>query len=121
MFTQEEQSFLEKFRQQLDYQEMAQAQELIQECNNKYQFAKTHSVYVKDHENFKENLHKKISLNQLETLPKHVALEMIKISDEVMKQKLILVQLAFMRKFGESIFNFLGSDGKTKKLFGIFG
>jgi len=42
-------------------------------------------------------------------------------SEEVMQKKLKKVQNAFQRKFGESIFNYLGPDGKTKKLFGIFG
>jgi len=40
--------------------------------------------------------------------------------DEIMKKKLSIVQGTFEKKFGESIFNFLGPDGKAKKIFGIF-
>jgi hypothetical protein len=32
-----------------------------------------------------------------------------------------MVQYAFEIKFGEPIYNYLGPDGKTKKIFGIFG
>ena len=45
----------------------------------------------------------------------------IKASDEIIEKKLKKVRDAFQAKFRESIFNYIGLDGKTKKLFGIFG
>ena len=43
-------------------------------------------------------------------------------TDKIMQKKLANVRTAFQMKFGESIYNYLGKDGKTKGLFsGLFG
>lgn len=122
MFNPQEQEFLNNFKIQMELQEIGQAGELIQQCNNKYQFAKTHSVYVKDWEKARLEMSKKIQSNDFsQTLSKEVVNEMFKITEELTQEKLAMIRFAFDKKFGESIFNYLGPDGKTKKLFGIFG
>ncbi len=59
------------------------------------------------------------------TLPLGVSVNLfraiIDLSEEVIQKKLEMVRYAFKQKFEESIYNYLGKDGKTKKLFGIFG
>ncbi len=45
---------------------------------------------------------------------------MINVIDEIIQEKLERVRKSFQIKFGESIYNYLGPDGKTKKVFGIF-
>lgn len=120
--TKEEQEHLENLISQMEIGEMAQAQDLIDNCNITYQFAKTHSVYVKDWEKMKEQMENNLHNN---ILPPGVSASLfcaiIDSSEEVMQRKLKKVQKGFEKKFGESIFNYLGPDGKTKKLFGIFG
>lgn len=101
---------------------MAQAQDLINNCDITYQFAKTHSVYVKDWEKTKQRMEDNLRNG---VLPPGVSANLfqsiISASEEVMQRKLKKVRDAFQKKFGESIYNYLGPDGKTKKLFGIFG
>ena len=120
--TPEEQEQLKNWIAQMEAGEMAQAQDLIDNCNITYQFAKTHSVYVKDWEKTKQQMEDNLKNG---VLPPGVSANLfraiIDTSEEVMQKKLKKVQNAFQRKFGESIFNYLGPDGKTKKLFGIFG
>ena len=120
--TSEEEQFLKNWIVQMEAGEMAQVQDLIDNCNITFQFAKTHSVYVKDWEKTKNRMEDNLSRG---VLPPGVSANLhraiIDASDDVMQKKLKKVQDAFQRKFGESIFNYLGSDGKTKKLFGIFG
>jgi len=120
--TKEEQEQLRNWITQMEAGEMAQAQDLIDNRNITFQFAKTHSVYVKDWEKTKNQIEDNLSRG---VLPPGVSTNLfraiIDASDEVMQKKLKKVQNAFQRKFGESIFNYLGPDGKTKKLFGIFG
>ena len=120
--TSEEEQFLKNWIVQMEAGEMAQVQDLIDNCNITFQFAKTHSVYIKDWEKTKNRMENNLSHG---VLPPGVSANLhraiIDASDEVMQKKLKKVQDAFQRKFGESIFNYLGSDGKTKKLFGIFG
>ena len=120
--TSEEEQFLKNWIVQMEAGEMAQVQDLIDNCNITFQFAKTHSVYVKDWEKTKNRMEDNLGRG---VLPPGVSANLhraiIDASDEVMQKKLKKVQDAFQRKFGESIFNYLGSDGKTKKLFGIFG
>lgn len=121
MFNQIEQDFLDNFRIETELVEMKQAQELIQGCSNKYQFAKTHSMYVKDWEKTRAHMVNRINSNQSSAnIRKPVTDEMLRIADSIIKEKLDMVKLAFEMKFGESIFNYLGPDGKTKKIFGIF-
>lgn len=102
--------------------EMAQAKDLIDNCNITFQFAKTHSNFVKDWEATKSKMEENL---KNDTLPPEVSANlfraMIDATEEVMQKKLKKVQSAFQEKFGESIFNYLGKDGKTKSLFGIFG
>ncbi len=120
--TLKEQQHLKKWITQLYAGEMAQAQDLIDNCNITYQFAKTHSVYVKDWEQTKKQMENNLNSG---ILPPGVSpslfREIINVSEGIMQKKLKKVRDAFQDKFGESIYNYLGPDGKTKKLFGIFG
>lgn len=120
--TKEEQEQLKNWVGQMEAGEMAQAQDLIDNCNITYQFAKTHSVYVKDWEKTKQQMENNLKNG---VLPPGVSANLfqaiIDASEEVMQKKLKMVRDAFQKKFGESIYNYIGLDGKTKKLFGIFG
>ena len=101
---------------------MAQAHDLIKNCNVTYQFAKTHSTYVKDWEKTKNRMENNLRNG---ILPPGVSANLhraiIDATDEIMQKKLGMVQTAFQMKFGESIYNYLGKDGKTKSFFGLFG
>ncbi len=121
-FTREEQQHLKNWISQIETMEMVQTQDLINNCNITYQFAKTHSVYVKDWEKTKKEMENHL---QNGVFPPGVSANLfqaiIDASEEVIQKKLKRVRDAFQRKFGESIYNYLGPDGKTKKLFGLFG
>lgn len=118
----DEKKQLEEWTKQLKRVEMAQAQELIDHCNISFQFAKTHSNYVKDWEKTKENMELRLENNDLPPGVSSILFRaMIDSADKVIEKKLEKVRDAFGDKFNESIYNYLGSDGKTKKLFGIFG
>jgi hypothetical protein len=120
--TKEEKKHLQNWIDLAEAAEMAQAQELITICNNKYQFAKTHSVYVKDWEQTKTQMVEKLESGKLPPETSAALFTaMIEATDNIMEHKFKTVRQAFQMKFGESIYNFLGLDGKTKKLFGIFG
>ena len=120
--TEEEQENLRNWIFQIEAGEMAQAQDLIDNCNISFQFAKTHSVYVKDWEKTKQKMEEDLKKGILPPgVSENLAKAMINASEEVMQKKLEKVRSAFQLKFGESIYNYLGPDGKTKKLFGIFG
>mgnify|MGYP001559194008 FL=1 len=120
--TSEEQQHLKEWIAHAEAGEMVQVQDLIDNCNISFQFAKTHSVYVKDWEKTKNQMEDNLGRG---VLPPGMSADLLRAiigaSDEVMRKKLRMVQDAFQQKFGESIFNYLGPDGKTKKLFGFFG
>ena len=120
--TMEERKYLEDWVAQMEAVEMAQVQDLIKNCNISFQFAKTHSVYLKDWEKTKKQMENSLKSG---VLPPDVSANLfqavIKASDEIIEKKLKKVRDAFQTKFGESIFYYIGLDGKTKKLFGIFG
>jgi hypothetical protein len=120
--TKEEQEHLENWISQMEIGENAQVEDLIENCDITFQFAKTHSSLLKDWERTKEQMENNLKNN---ILPPGVSPNLFRAiidnSDKVMKRKLKRIQDAFAQKFGESIFNYLGPDGKTKKLFGIFG
>jgi len=118
----EEQQNLKHWVYQIESGEQAQVQELYANCNNAFQFAKTHSVYTKDWEKTKQKMEADLKNGNL---PPGVSASlhraMIDATEKVIQKKLEMVRMLFESKFGESIYNYIGSDGKTKKLFGIFG
>ena len=120
--TKEEQENLKNWISQMETGEMSQVQDLINNCNISFQFAKTHSIYLKDWEKTKERMENNLKSG---ILPPGVSANLhraiIDATDEIIQRKLEIVRDAFQRKFGESIYDYLGPDGKTKKLFGIFG
>ncbi|OHA58397.1 MAG: hypothetical protein A2571_01295 [Candidatus Vogelbacteria bacterium RIFOXYD1_FULL_44_32] len=120
--TSEEQEQLNDYFTQVQAGEMAQIKDLIENCNSAYQFAKTHSTYIKDWEKTKQQSETKIKNGILPPgVSNNLYRAIIDTTDEVIQQKLERVRDAFQVKFGESIYNYLGPDGKTKKFFGIFG
>lgn len=89
--------------------------DLDQNCNSSFQYAKTYSNYVKDWERTKSRMLEQLNTGNLppDTSPElHEA--MFEALDRVMEYKLEKVRNNFQNKFGESIFNYLGQDGKTK-------
>ncbi len=119
----EENEVLRAFIAQTYSAEMAQAEDLISNCNNPYQFAKTHSTYVKDWEKTKSNMEN--GLKPEVVLPPHMTKNLLEAmileSENIIQMKLTNIRNAFQIKFRESIYKYIGPDGKTKKLFGIFG
>jgi len=119
--TSEERQYLENWINKMKIIEMAQAEELIRGCNVSYQFARTHSVYLKDWEKTKGQMEMKLKNG---ILPPGVSARLFRSiideSDELIQKKLSIVRNAFQYKFGESIYNYLGPDGKTKKFLGLF-
>ena len=120
--TPEEQEQSKNWIAQIEEGEMAQVRDLIQNCNVTFQFAKTHSTYVKDWEKVKARMEANLGNGILPPgISANLHRAIIDGSDRVIQMKLESVREAFQIKFGESIYNYLGPDGKTKKLFGIFG
>ncbi|MFA7170860.1 MAG: hypothetical protein WC180_02615 [Candidatus Paceibacterota bacterium] len=106
---------LKNYERQAREMEDLQIIDLDRNCNVSFQYAKTYSVYVRDWEKTKDRM-----VEQLETgaLPPDTGAEfykkMIEIGDKIIEDKLKKVQVNFENKFGESIFNYLGEDGKAK-------
>lgn len=119
--TPEEQEILKNWTANIENGEALQLKDLIENCNNAHQFAKTHSVYLTDWEKQKQQSEDKLEKG---ILPPDTSANLyraiIDATDELMQKKLKIVRGAFEAKFGESIYNYLESDGKSKKLFGIF-
>lgn len=121
--TKDEREHLKVLATQMAVAENAQADELIEKCHNKYQYAKTYSVYVKDWENTHNSLEAQLHNGEL---PHGVSTTMhktvIEIGEQIMEDKLDKLRREFHLKFHESIYNYLGTDGKTKGIFsGLFG
>jgi thermostable 8-oxoguanine DNA glycosylase len=121
-FTEEEWKIINSFRDKVGQVESEQLYDLMANCKNKYRFAKTHSVFIKDWEKTRQGMSEAVASGKvpLGTTPAIVE-EMICIGDDMIKSKLFRMQMFFQLKWSESIFNYLGPDGKTKKLFGLFG
>ena len=119
--SEKEKLLLQQFIKTTTDAENQQLNDLIQNCNISYQFAKTHSAYVKDWEKTKHSMEQMIENNRLpEGVSVKLMIEMAKEGEKIIQAKLEKVRNAFQIKFNESIYNYIGKDGKTKKLFGIF-
>lgn len=118
--TKEEESTIKRVLHDMEDKEMLQVEDLFINCSNPYAFAKTHSNYVKDWEKTKKKLEDNLRRNVLPpNTSKAFSEALIKEYDKIITKKLQMVQMLFENKFNESIFNYLGPDGKTKFL-GIF-
>lgn len=117
--TKEEEVSLKNWIAHVATAEMAQVQDLMANCNNAFQFAKTYKVYKKDWENTKRQMEEKAKSG---VLPPGVSANLnqatLDASDEIMQRKFNLVSEGFQMKFNEPIDNYLGSQGKG--LFGLF-
>lgn len=113
--TKEEKQFLKDFEEQTRMMENMQVMDLDQNCDHPSIYAKTHSTYIKSWEQTKQQMEEKLENGELPPDTSAAVIEeMIKIGDKIINEKLEKVQRNFSRKFGESIFNYLGSDGKAK-------
>lgn len=116
-FSKEEIRFLNKFHEELSLGETQQLNDLEWNCNNRFQFAKTHSVLLKDWKNQRLKILEQIKGNEYNaSLRPEVVHEMVRIGDRVMKKKMRRIRDAFERKFGESIFNYLGAPTERQKV-----
>ncbi len=119
--TSEEKEIFKNWMDKVEAGEVTQLQDLIENCNNAFQFAKTHSIYLVDWEKTKKQSVEKLNNG---ILPPDISANLyrtiIDATDEVIQKKLGIVRSAFEKKFGESIYNYLGPDGKTKVFFGLF-
>lgn len=119
--TLDEKRYLDNWAEMLQKDEMAQAQDLIDNCDISFQFAKTHSVYVKDWEKTKKQMEDRLVSGDLPPgASANLLRAMIDVSDKIYQKKFEIVRQAFAAKFGESIYNYLGPDGKTRKFLGLF-
>jgi hypothetical protein len=118
-FTPEEKGQLDSFLAQAKEGEFAQINDLFINCSSPYQFAKTHSVYVKDWEVTKARLEDGLKTGKLPPgISANFQRALIDSMDDLIERKLMQMRSAFETKFGESIYNYLGKDGKTKGFFG---
>ena len=118
-FTEDESNFLKDFTDQTLIGELAQAEDLKQNCNSAFQYAQTHSAYIKDWENTKAKMQENLRTNNFHSdFSPTVYQEMINISNQIVEKKLEKVRSDFHEKFGETIYNYLGTDGKAKGCFG---
>ncbi|MDD5638666.1 MAG: hypothetical protein PHO28_02035 [Candidatus Pacebacteria bacterium] len=119
--TPEEKKQLEQLRKKMIDEETSQVEEIFSSCNNKYRIAKTHSVLLKDWEKTKKETEERLKNN---VLPPGTSFNfskaMINMGDEVIEYKLSMIRMLFESTFNESIYNYLGSDGKTKSIFNLF-
>lgn len=113
--TPEEQEQVKNWVAKMEGGEIAQVQDLVKNCKVTFQFAKTHSTYVKDWENMKAKMEDNLKNG---ILPPGVSANLYRAiingSERVMQMKLESVRESFQILFGESIYNYLGPDGKTK-------
>ena len=98
--TKEEKKFLDNFKMTTLQGELAQTEELKLFCSSPHQYAKTHSVYIKDWAALKEKM---ITHVRHEIVPDDLSVdvyrEMIKIIDKIMEEKLEKVRKDFFIKF----------------------
>lgn len=121
--TEQEKVELDRLKVSMTLAEVSQVEELIANCNNKYQFAKTHSTYVKDWERTKAIMVSRLNSGSFPSnTSRNFYSATIQTGEEIIKNKLETVRNSFETKFRESIYNYLGADGKIKTLFGtLFG
>src|SRR3990167_8212424 len=94
--TPEEQEQLKNWVLRIDEGEMAQVQDLIDNCNITYQFAKTHSVYLKDWEKTKRQSEEKLRNGVLPPgTSANLYRAIIDCTDEIIQRKLEKVRDAF--------------------------
>ena len=113
----EEQEKLNAWMVQIEAGEMAQVQDMIENCNITFSFAKTHSAFVKDWEKSKQKLENDLKNgNAPSDMSTNFFRASIDATDEIMQRKQEKVRDAFQEKFGESIYNYIGADGKTENI-----
>src|SRR3989344_2280961 len=97
--TKEEQENLKNWISQMETGEMSQVQDLINNCNISFQFAKTHSIYLKDWEKTKERMENNLKSG---ILPPGVSANLhraiIDATDEIIQRKLEIVRQILLKK-----------------------
>jgi hypothetical protein len=117
----EEQQYLKQFILTAEEGEKSQIIPLFASNLSRYKIAATHSEFVKDWERTKMRMEKNL---ESDTLPPNTSKLLysliLKETEIIINHKLETIQLMFETQFGESIFNYLGKDGKKKSFFGMF-
>jgi hypothetical protein len=120
ILTDEENENLQKFIAIAEQKEMAEVNELISTCNDPEKYAKAHSNFVVNWEKRKQEMEDDLK-NRI--LPPNTSFRynraVVDELDLLIKKKLKTAQKSFYIKFGESIFNYLGKNGKINP-FSIF-
>lgn len=105
-FTDEEKQFLNSFEKEVRLAEEKQSLELIGECTNKFQFAKTCKVYAED---WKKTRQQMLSKEQgSDGLRKEVVEAMVEIGDTAIEDKLLVLSIVFKNTWHEPISNYIG-------------
>ena len=106
-FPERQRQFLRNFEQEAKLAEAHQVNDLISSCTNKFQFAKTYKVYIKDWEKTRKTM---LTQEEVEGRPKkEMIVEMVAIGDELLKDKLEKLQQHFLATWGEPITNYTGN------------
>lgn len=109
-FTPEQQQFLEQFRRTAFEGENAQCMDLILNCHNKFQFAKTYRVYRRDLARTNQQIRDRISRGDLGPgVTTEVAEEMIRIGTQAVQEKMKRCADHFLHTWGEPITNYAGT------------
>jgi len=109
-FTPEQQQFLEQFRRTAFEAENAQCMDLILNCHNKFQFAKTYRVYRRDLARANEQIRDRVSRGDLGPgVTPEVAEEMIRIGTQAVEEKMKRCADHFLHTWGEPITNYAGA------------
>ena len=109
-FTPEQAAFLEEFRRRTFAAEQAQCHDLITNCHNKFQFAKTYRVYRSDLAKTTQEISQRARTGQLGPgLTPAMAEAMIAIGREAVGEKMAKCAQHFQRTWGEPITNDAGT------------
>jgi len=109
-FTAEETEFLQEFESRVTRGEQRQYLDLVRNCTNKFQFAKTYRVYRKDLEKTEAMMRERIARGDLGPgIAPAVAEEMIRIGRDAVSGKLETCESYFIMKWGEPITNYAGT------------
>lgn len=104
-FSNEQWQYLQAFKRNAEAAEAEQLEDLLTNCTNKFQFAKTYTQYEKDWNQTKRHM---LAQQGKENAPKpHVLDEMIAIGERLIEAKKSRMAEHFQTTWNESIFNYI--------------
>jgi len=119
--TEAQQQQLNAFLKALREGENKQVMDLFGAKPSALVIASTHDAYVRDWEKTKKHMESNLAKGIFPPdTNKEFYAELLRQTDLIMKEKLVRVQQMFEMLYGESLFNYLGTDGKRKRFLGIF-